>query len=157
MRIKELELLLALKKNNHNKTFLAYLFLLFIVNESTLYGCSRCNQPLCRPWLCCTRLPFIFDVLASRVLTGCQISFISSCFSLLARTRLRALSLSPLSRSHQFSGRRIASSLPEDYPELWIFCNCSHPFHSLQPRRRVTDCWLRLSEWLLPNDCYKFS
>lgn len=74
-----------------------------------------------------------------------------------ARTHRRTHALSPLSRSHQLSGRRIASSLPEDYPELWIFCNHSRPFHSLQPRRRVTDCRLRVSEWLLANDCYKFS
>lgn len=109
-----------------------------------------------RPWLCCIWLPFIFDVLASRILTGCQISFISSCFSLSVHTHVLVLSHSPLSRAHQLSGRRIASSLPDD-PELWIFCNCSHPFYSLQPRRRVTDCWLSVSEWLLPNDCYKFS
>lgn len=84
-------------------------------------------------------------------------SLVLVSLSLHARTYARSLSLSPLSRSRQLSARRIASSLPEDYPELWIFCNCSRPFHSLQPRRRVTDCWLRVSEWLLPNDCYKFS
>lgn len=55
IRIKEQELLLALgKKPTH--TFLAYLFLLFIVNdEGTLYGCSgvQPTSQMLSPWLCC--------------------------------------------------------------------------------------------------------
>ena len=103
-------------------------------------------------WTLALPSPFISGAMAFRVLTACLVSFICSCSSF----PVLSLSLFPLPRSGWLSGRKIASFLAQDYPELWVPCNCPRPFLSLQPRRRVTDCWLRAPRCLLPNDCYKF-
>lgn len=136
-----------------NKHLSAYWILMFIVNADTLCGWLLRVQPTSQtpgPWLCPS--PFISGAMAFRVLTACLVSFICSCSSF----PVLSLSLFPLPRSGWLSGRKIASFLAQDYPELWVPCNCPRPFLSLQPRRRVTDCWLRAPRCLLPNDCYKF-
>lgn len=137
----------GLEKEN---TFLAYLFLLFIVNRRHPLWLLRVQptSQILGPGLCCNHLPLISDASGFRVLTGCLVSFIRSCSSC-------SLSLFPLSRSRHLSGRRIASSLAQEYPDLWVLCNFPCPFNSLQPERRVTDYWWRASECLLANDCYK--
>ena len=127
------------------KTFLAYLFLLFIVSKGTVYGCSGYSQPL----KCLVTGSAVTVSLPSPMLW--LLEFWQGAWSpsfVLAAT----LSLS-LSWSHQLSRRRIASSHHKTTWGLWVLCNC--PFHSLR-LRRVTDCWLRVSEWLLAYDRSKF-
>lgn len=138
-----------------NKHLLASLVLMFMVNADTLCGWLLRVQPTSRtpgPRLCCDHR------LSSPVLWLSEFwqHAWSPSFALVSLSLFPLfLSLFPLSRSRRLSRRKIASFSAQDYPELWVPCNCPRPFLSLQPRR-VTDCWLRAPRRLLPNDCYKF-
>lgn len=121
------------------KAFLAYLFGCLLWTKACFMA-AQGTANLWNTWSAALLWPSPFHLgcLVCGVLTG-----VGSPSLVLASLSRLCLSLSlALSKRHQLSGRRIASSSPCGDPELWILCNCLCPPHSLHPRRRVTDCCL---------------